>query len=146
MRRIIIGAALLAFVIGAPVAAGATGAVTELYADLAGAAETPSGAPNGKGTAEVKLNPANRRVCWEFQGLSGLQGKALAAHIHKGKAGKAGDIVVPFGDTYRREGCTKAPRRVITAILAKPGSYYVNVHTKTYPAGVVRGQLERSDD
>jgi hypothetical protein len=141
-----IGIAALVVAIGAPIAVGASTAETELYADLSGAAETPPGAPNGKGTAEVKLDPATGRVCWEFRALSRLEGKPLAAHIHKGKAGTAGDIVVPFGDTYKRKGCTTAAKKVIKAILAKPGNYYVNVHTEKYPAGVVRGQLEHSEE
>lgn len=146
MRRVLIGVAILVVAIGASVASGANDAETELYADLTGAAETPPGAPNGKGTAEVKLNPATRRVCWEFRGLSGLQGQPLAAHIHKGKAGKTGDVVVPFTDGFKREGCTTATKKIVKAILKTPGSYYVNVHTMKYPAGVVRGQLEASDD
>jgi hypothetical protein len=146
MRRLLIGIVVLVVAVGASVANGAGSAVTELYADLTGDAETPPGAPNGTGTVEVKLNPANGRVCWEFTGLSGLQGKALAAHIHKGKVGKTGDIVVPFTDGFKREGCVTATKKVVKAILKSPGGYYVNVHTMKYPAGVVRGQLETSDD
>jgi hypothetical protein len=146
MRRVVLAVAALAVAVGAPAALAAHAAKTELYAELTGAAETPPGAPNGRGSAEVVLDPATGRVCWEFTGLRGLEGKPVAAHIHKGKAGATGDVVVAFTDGYRREGCTTAPKKVIRAILRNPGNYYVNLHTKKYPAGVVRGQLERAEE
>jgi hypothetical protein len=31
---------------------------------------------------------------------------------------------------------------VIRAIHARPGAYYINLHTATFPAGAVRGQLQ----
>jgi CHRD domain len=145
MRRMLILLAVFAAAISAPLAIAASTHKEELYADLSGKAETPPGAENGKGTVEVKLDEDTGKVCWEFKGLSGLEGKPLLAHIHKGKAGKAGDIVVPFGASYKREGCTSAKKTLVAAILAKPGNYYVNVHNDAYPAGAVRGQLEAQE-
>ena len=67
----------------------------------------------------------------------------LASHIHKGAKGKAGDVVVAlFGNPpAKHSGCVTAKKSVIAAITAKPHNYYVNVHTKKYGAGAVRGQL-----
>ena len=39
------------------------------------------------------------------------------------------------------DGCVTVPREILTAILANPANYYVNVHNAEFPAGAVRGQL-----
>jgi CHRD domain len=125
--------------------ASASGALQKggnsLHATLTGKAEVPKGDPDGRGTAEVKIN--GRSVCWEIK--ASRVTKLLAAHIHKGRAGVAGPIVVPFGNTFKAKGCVTAPARFAAAIKSNPGAYYVNVHNAKYPGGALRGQL-RSDD
>ena len=76
-----------------------------------------------------------------------------AAHIHKGDADVAGDVVVPFFEddeldgTGSYEGCVKdVKKKVIKKIIAKPEKYYVNVHTADYPEGAIRGQLEAVEE
>jgi hypothetical protein len=69
----------------------------------------------------------------------------MAAHIHKGKPGVAGPVVVPLGAAFRKSGCTTARAAVTAAIVRTPGAYYVNIHTAKYPAGAIRGQLARGD-
>jgi len=39
--------------------------------------------------------------------------------------------------------CSALQREVAKAIVADPGSYYVNVHTADYPKGAIRGQLTK---
>jgi hypothetical protein len=125
--------AVPAFALGAP-------QKDSLHATLTGKAETPKGDPDGRGTAEVKVS--GTQVCWEIS-VSKI-GKPLAAHIHKGKAGIAGPVVVPLGAAFKAKGCTRTTSANARAILAAPGSFYVNVHTAKYAAGAVRGQLRRS--
>ena len=67
--------------------------------------------------------------------------KPTAAHIHRGRAGAAGPVVVPFGKTYKAKGCTKAAKTTIGKVEEHPNAYYVNVHSAKYPAGAIRGQL-----
>jgi hypothetical protein len=125
------------------VAAGATAAaqkVGSLHATLLGSAETPKGDPDGRGTAEIKIT--GRRVCWEIH-VSKVQ-TITAAHIHKGKAGVAGPVVVPFGTHYKSKGCTTTTAAIAAAIQRNPAAYYVNVHNAKYPGGALRGKL-RSD-
>jgi hypothetical protein len=111
----------------------------ELGAKLAGKYEVPKGSPKGHGIVNLNLKAAKGKVCWTFQ-IAGI-GKPAAAHIHKAPVGKAGPIVVPLGSSYKTKGCTSAPKKKIEAIESHPNRYYVNVHTKKYPAGAIRGQL-----
>ena len=136
MRYLLIAmaAALLA-------AAGASAALesggNSLHATLTGKAETPKGDPDGSGTAEVKIT--GRQVCWEIKVVRVQTIKA--AHIHKGRPGVEGPVVVPFGTTFKAKGCTTTTAALAAAIKANPGRYYVNVHNVRYPAGALRGQL-----
>jgi hypothetical protein len=143
MRRLLVLLVVLAVGLTAPLALGASSHDEKFTADLSGAAEVPDpGAPNGTGSVAFTLNEETGKACWTFSGLSGLEGKPLLAHIHKGKAGQAGDVVVPLGERYKRKGCVTANKAALRKITAKPGNYYANVHTDKYPAGVVRGQLQ----
>ena len=133
----------LTFLAALVVAAGATAATeksTSLHATLLGKAETPKGDPDGRGTAEVKIT--GRQVCWEIK-VARVQTIA-AAHIHKGRPGTAGPVVVPFGKVFKAKGCTTTTAAIAAAIQRTPSAYYVNVHNAKYPAGALRGQL-RSD-
>ena len=141
MRKAVIGVAVVVVSLVTVFAASATTtATTKLEATLNGKAD---GAPKtNKGKAEVRLNAATGKVCWEFT-LAKIDGKPNQAHIHKGKAGVAGNVVVPLGASYKRQGCTSAAKSLVKAILKSPGSYYVNVHNAKHPAGAMRGQLAR---
>lgn len=108
-----------------------------LHATLTGKAETPKGDPDGSGTAEIKITGS--KVCWEIHVAK--VGTITAAHIHKGKPGVAGPVVVPFGAAFKSKGCTTAPSGAAAAILKNPSAYYVNVHNAKYPGGALRGQL-----
>lgn len=130
----------LTFLAALVLAAGATAASQKggsLHATLTGSAETPKGDPDGRGTAEITIT--GRRVCWEIT-VSKVQ-TILAAHIHKGRPGIAGPVVVPFGKTFKSKGCTTTTAAIAAAIVRSPSAYYVNVHNAKYPAGALRGQL-----
>jgi low temperature requirement protein LtrA len=70
---------------------------------------------------------------------------ATAAHIHRGRSGVNGAIVVPFlapvGSPGRIAGCTSITPTLYSAIRAFPSEFYVNVHNRVFPNGAVRGQL-----
>ena len=90
----------LTFLVALALAAGAGAAAQKgrsLHATLTGKAETPKGDPDGRGTAEVKIT--GTRVCWEIK-VAKVQTIA-AAHIHKGRPGVEGPVVVPFGTVAR---------------------------------------------
>jgi hypothetical protein len=114
-------------------------------ARLTGMAESPIGAKNGSGTAKITLNVSTKTVCYNIT-VKGIKLPAAAAHIHAGKAGTNGPIVVPFatapGKTGHSSGCVHSVRpALIKGMENHPTSYYVNIHTTDHPNGAVRGQL-----
>jgi len=108
---------------------------------LSGKAETPPGAPNGAGSAVIALH-SSLKVCWRFSHVRGFT-DATFAHIHRGGAGTAGPIVIPLSTTGKlhHKGCVPTTAAMIKAIEQDPAGYYVNIHSKEYPAGAVRAQL-----
>lgn len=123
----------------APAAAGGP----MLMATLAGANEKPTaGDPKASGMAHVTVDPGQSQVCYE------LTVKDLAqptmAHIHKGGANEAGPPAValtPPDANGQSKGCTNVEAALAKDLVANPGGYYVNVHSATYKAGAIRGQL-----
>ena len=118
------------------------GAWTKFSAKLAGANEVGRGDPNGSGTAAVKVR--GTEICYDLK-WTGFE--AIMSHIHKGAAGKNGDVVVPFFtsesplDATSKSGCVTAKASVVSNIIANPSNYYVNVHSPEFPKGAARGQL-----
>jgi hypothetical protein len=111
----------------------------QLSAKLLGSQEVPAGPKAAHGIVNLDLTAKTGKVCWTFD-IAGVAGPT-AAHIHKAAPGKAGPVVVPFGATYSKKGCTTASKALVTSIEEHPNSYYVNVHNAKYPNGVIRGQL-----
>lgn len=141
MRAPLVALAALAVAV-ASIAATATAASTAsrtFTLTLTGKSETPVGDRSGRGTATITVKSSGS-VCWRFR-ISKIDGAPAAAHIHKGRAGTAGPVVVPLGTAYRARGCTMTKRSVARAILAHPRAYYVNVHNAKHPAGALRSQL-----
>jgi CHRD domain len=76
-------------------------------------------------------------------------------HIHTGRAGENGDIVIPGGISSVESSTGKGsitklislpttPEMlgILNAVLTNPQGHYVNLHTSANPGGAVRGQLE----
>jgi predicted Ser/Thr protein kinase len=117
----------------------AAGNGMSFHVAMSGSAEVPASVSSAtSGTADVTID--GTKVCWRFQ-LTGVDDPTFA-HIHQGVSSVSGPIFVPLGETYAPSGCTTAPADAAAAILANPAGYYVNVHSRKYPQGVVRGQLE----
>lgn len=71
---------------------------------------------------------------------------ANAAHIHTGAAGVPGGPVVTLSVSTalptRVSKCILVAPATVTAILANPQNFYVNVHTVNFSGGAARGQLQ----
>ena len=149
MRKLIVAAALGALAILVVLPAVGSAASTTLKATLSGKNEVPSkGDPDGSGTATLRIDPAKRTVCYTIK-LRKI-GATAAAHIHTGKKGKAGGVLIPlFGTTSSkttRKGCSRnQTAATLRKIVRSPRNYYVNVHTAKYPDGAARGQLSKED-
>ncbi|MBO9499971.1 MAG: CHRD domain-containing protein [Novosphingobium sp.] len=97
----------------------------------------------GGGNVTVVVDPPKGTVCY-IMNVWGLQ-DITAAHIHKGGPGETGAPVVPLATpTDGTAGaCVQVTAEVSAALLANPGGYYVNVHTRAFPQGAIRGQLSK---
>ena len=121
-------------------------AAAEMHAkaNLTGAAEVPGpGDPDGGGTAQVTLNPDKNEVCYDVT-VTKID-EATAAHIHEGAVGKDGPVKVGLDapKSGATKGCKSADAAVVKDLMANPANYYVNVHSKDFPKGAVRGQLAK---
>ena len=139
---LMLGASLLA----AGTVANVAGAYHRPFtATLIGANEVPPpGSPVAYGSAAVTINRDEAMVCYALS-VSNLQPPAAAAHIHRGEAGVAGPVVVPFEPPVdgAASGCVDSvDRALIEAINDNPGGFYVNIHNPEFPAGAIRGQLQ----
>ena len=78
--------------------AGSAGTAYSYRAALAPGGEVPKpkapAGARGVFTATVTESGSTRTLSWKLT-FRGLSGKAVAAHIHKGKAGVAGAVIVP---------------------------------------------------
>jgi len=131
--------AIVAALLLAAVSSSAAGSKT-FTVKMTGGQESPKGSPSGKGSATITLKQSSGKVCFNLS-WSGI-GTPTASHIHAGKRGKAGPVVIPiFGGTPKHKGCVPAPKALIGKIIKNPSGYYVNVHTAKFPGGALRGQL-----
>jgi hypothetical protein len=121
-----------------------------LTAILRGSKEVPV-AGGASGTASIRLNQGQKRVCFTLI-ASGLGNSITGAHIHRGAAGAAGDIVIPLPTDRLGPLEHGAPARgcvqdvavaLIKEIRQNPAGFYVNIHTEQFPGGAARGQLAR---
>src|SRR4029077_7150313 len=108
MRVWLLTSAVIVAAVAIPIAALASSTSTAMMspvvsAKLLGKNEVPKGSPTGSGLAVVHLDAAKGTVCWTFAKVVKID-KPTAAHIHKGKPGTSGPVVVPFGASYKAKG------------------------------------------
>jgi hypothetical protein len=137
--------AVVAFVT-AGVAFAAAHGTYKVAATLNAKQEVPKqavSAPNGTGTFTGKYveHGKTATLTWKLT-IARLSGPATAAHIHMGKKGVAGNVLVALCGPCKasQSGTAKLSAAAISALEA--GKTYVNVHTAKNPAGEIRGQVK----
>jgi hypothetical protein len=158
MGRITCLAAVAALFTGASIAGAAP---VTFNVNMTGQKEvTAGGLPNqgdlngsAIGTITLDAGSGGSTATFSFNlALSGLPTPpATDFHIHTGAANTAGSILIPFGvntaggDTLTqtqfsgsRSGLNSAN---MSAVLANPAGFYVNIHNGEFPGGAVRDQV-----
>jgi hypothetical protein len=144
MRKSIVVAVLAALAL--VVAAAALAAETyKVNAKLTPGADVPkpkgAAGAHGSFTGTYVEKGKSATLKWKLS-FGGLTGSAFAAHIHMGKPGKSGNVIVPLCGPCKngQTGTVKITESVISAL--EKGNAYVNVHTKKNQAGEIRGQVK----
>ena len=95
---------------------------------------------NAHGTGTFTADIVGSKLTWKLT-FTGLTGAANAAHIHVGKKGTAGNVLVALCGPCKsgQKGTAKVSAMVVRDI--QKGLAYVNVHTAKNANGEIRGQL-----
>ncbi len=143
MSRVAVVAVLATLTACGVAAASGTADVFRYRTTLGAAAEVPKPkAPAGAAgvfTARVTKNGGAYSLSWKLT-FRKLSGRAVAAHVHRGKPGVAGGVILALCGPCRsgRTGTARITRAVAEAM--RRGTAYVNVHTAKNAAGEIRGQ------
>jgi hypothetical protein len=114
-------------------------AITLFHVPLEGSQEVgAAGDPDGSGLAKLSIDDVANTIAWEISVMN-LGPSVAAAHIHNAPAGINGPVIFDFDAALN--GSKSAAASLIGNILADPTLFYVNVHTRDFPGGAVRGQL-----
>ena len=139
------------------------GAKKELKARLDGFQQVPSLLTDGNGTFEAKIGEDGTSISYTLT-YSGLSSPATVAHIHFAQPGVNGGVIAFLCGGGGKPACPAAGGTVTGVITAadiigptdqgiakgdfagavraiESGNTYVNVHSTTYPAGEIRGQI-----
>jgi len=127
-------------------------------AKLIGKYETPAVKTAASGNAVFTLTKDGKEITYILN-VKGIE-NATAAHIHTGKLGKEGGVVVGLFAGPKKEGkfSGELAKGTITdkslvgplagktiadlVAMIKAGDTYVNVHTAKNPKGEIRGQIK----
>ncbi len=167
LKRIPIALGLLvAVMLPGATSATASSPATHFVAHLTGAQETPPNGAKGTGTLDIRLVSNGTKL--RFKLTSNGVAQISQSHIHIGARGTAGPITVYFfaippppwnsvtGDNFEVGGVRTAAdvhgshpgtvppvpftfAEVVAAL--RSGNAYVNIHSPTFPAGEIRGQI-----
>jgi len=106
-----------------------------------GAQETPSVDTPAVAFAQFTLT-SDGKLSYSVA-ISGLKGKPTAMHLHRGKAGQAGDVIYPLATPTPEVALTTGSvdfKAEDVADLTTQG-IYLNIHTDAFPGGEIRGQV-----
>lgn len=123
---------------------GAARAGTLWIANMTPAKEVPPNNTTFSGTGFIVLNDAETSA--SVTATHDIPANTLTGgHIHRGPAGVNGPIILPFPNPASPIG--PIPWAIPSTDVAelKTGGLYINIHTVTFPGGVIRDQFARVD-
>ncbi len=104
------------------------------------------GDPDGSATGLVRVQGDRVTFAFSWKGISA----PTLGHIHEGRTGVNGAVKVPLFGTPMPDTVTAAAGvltvsdpAIADALRANPTGLYLNLHTKEFPGGAVRGQLAK---
>lgn len=111
---------------------------------LTGAQQVPPVQTPATGTAHLTYDPATREVTWSIT-FSGLSSEATMAHFHgPAPTGKNAGVLIWLSKKGTAPTSPFTGHATLTPAQAgqfMAGQWYVNLHSKTHPAGEIRGQV-----
>jgi hypothetical protein len=112
----------------------------DLKADLKASNEVPPNESKATGSVRATFDTDSNKLSWKGT-ISGLSGPVTAAHFHSAEAGRNGAVAVPIigAEKGSFEGSATLNDTQAEDLIA--GRWYVNIHTVTYKAGEIRGQM-----
>ena len=145
MKKFVLLVIAIALVVAGSASARSQATKVEIGATMAASEEVPApkgdvGSAGGTFTGTLTKSDAGTVLSWQLS-FSNLTGPGIAAHIHIAARGTPGPVVVPLCApcTSGATGTANINATVLEAI--QNDRAYVNVHTKTNPAGEIRGQV-----
>lgn len=114
---------------------------------LTGAQEVPPVTTSGSGTLDVAYDKGSKTLRYSAR-WSGMSDSVTMMHFH-GPADKGANagVVYPIHEFTRgmsgtADGTVKLDEAKMKEADLLGGKWYYNIHTKTHPAGEIRGQVE----
>jgi hypothetical protein len=101
--------------------------------------------PNGLAVAKFRIDGDRFFYFVQWKKVA----KPTAFHIHRGKAGKNGPVVIDLLSNGTIRGNTSfgwvrvKDANLLKGIKNNPKNWYANLHTAQFPDGAVRGQLHK---
>ena len=101
------------------------------------------GDPDGWGSATA-IVPSRGVVCVSVL-MAGID-RPTSVQLHRGRAGTNGPVVATLdlsgsGDPGNASGCVPLAENDLSAIRLDPTSFYIDVYTREFATGAIRGQL-----
>ena len=154
MKKLLFGAAAALLLLPAAAAQAET---INARAILGGGEEVPALLTGAVGVADLVIDTETRTIAVEIR-MFNIPTATTAGHIHVGPKGVSGPVVVDFPIPRDRVGDLSVSFVVnVSALRPNPaigintmddviqalvgGGAYVNIHTATFPAGEIRGQI-----
>jgi len=120
--------------------------VTKKGIALTGAQEVPAISPSGSGTLDVSYDKSTKTLTYTAM-YTGMTDSVTMMHFHgPAEKGKNAGVVYPIPDFSKGTAGTASGTVKLDEVKMKEaellgGKYYFNIHTKTHPAGEIRGQV-----